>query len=298
LFINFDMSSFHVSISMLRVLDALAKHSSFTRAANELCVTQSGVSHSIRALEEMVGVQLVVRSRDGVTFTEAGRSALGEVRKALAAIDRMRDISHSTHASGPVRIGMVPSVAGTLAPKALKDLRKEQPMVEPEILEGTDQEVRCWVEEGVADLGICGEPGDNTAVPLVRDELLLVTHQNHPLALMESVPMRALSGMPFVMSGSGCEPMLERLLKKASVKIDVRLRVREMSALLAMVRSGMGVSIVPQLSLAANSKVGIISRSLSPTIYRQLYILRRSGASTFAIDSAFQAFQRLSKTPD
>ena len=280
---------------MLRVLDALAKHGSFTRAAEELCGTQSGVSHSLRALEEMVGVQLVVRARDGVTFTAAGRSALGEARKALDAIECIRKISQITQASGPVRIGMVPSVAGTLAPKALKDLRREHPLIEPEILEGTDQEVRHWVEEGVADIGICSDPGDNPALPLLRDELLLVAPANHPLTLVDSVPLQALSGVSFVMSGSGCEPMLERLLRKARVKIDIRLRVREMSALLAMVRSGMGVSIVPQLALSANSRVGTTTRSLAPSLYRQLYILRRKGANAVAIESAVQAFQRLSR---
>ena len=287
------MNNIHINLSMLRVLDALAEEGNFTRAAERVCMTQSGVSHALRGLEEAAGAPLVVRERAGVVFTEAGRRALSEARAALRCVDRIRSLNAAVAVTGVVRIGLVPSAAARLAPPALRGLRRDYPGIEPRLLEGTDQEVTAWVDEGLADLGIAGERGNCASEPLTRDDLLLVMPESHPLAASGPVAVTALDGVPFVMSGSGCEPMLSRLFAEAGVAVDVRLRVRDMGTLLAMVRTGLGVSIVPELALPAGRHEGLAARPLLPAAHRQLYVLRGRNASAAAIEQALAAFKRV-----
>lgn len=285
------MSAVHINLSMLRVLDALAEEPSFTRAAERIGMTQSGISHGLRGLEAAVGAPLVVRKRAGIEFTEAGRIALCEARRALAAVASLERMNGRMPVSGAVRIALVASAASRLAPAALRALRRDHPLIEPELLEGTDDEVQSWVQEGLADLGVTGEPGGCASEPLLRDELLLVTPEGHPLLRDEAVGLEALKGRSFVMSGSGCEPMIRRLMRKSGVTVDLRLRVRDTLALLAMVRTGLGVSLVPELALppAAGETVGV--RRLHPPLFRELHLICRDGGRSAAAEAARRAFR-------
>lgn len=271
---------------MLRVLDAVARQRSLSGAAERVCMTQSGVSHAIRSLEKTVGGALLSRDRTGVHLTELGRQALGEAQTALAAVDRLCELSGTNSPAGLVRIALVPSAASRLAPAFLHTLRKKYPLIEVELLEGTDQEVSAWIKDGVADLCVTGEKGGTSATLLTEDPLVLVAPVDDPLLEFDAVELKMLDQRAFVMSASGCEPMLRRLFKAANIMPDVRLSVKETTSLLAIVGSGIGISVLPRLAIPTDGWKGVNIRAFEPRLSRQLYLLQKSGESTPAADVA------------
>lgn len=286
------MKDAHVNLSMLRVLVAVAEHHSFSRAAECVGMTQSGVSHAMRAVEDAAGSPLVSRNRHCVTLTEAGRRAVEEARLALDAVHRLCEAGRGEAAArGRARVGLVASAAAQLAPAALRELRRGHPGVEPEVLEGADQEVRRWVEGGIVDLGVGAASTRQLRTDLlVEDEFLLVAPEGHPLLCGNSVRLHDLRDATFVMSESGCEPAVRAMLRRAGVTVRIGLRVRDTGALLAMVRAGLGVSILPALALPALPSSAAFTRRLLPASSRRLLLLRRSVLLTPAAEAMRQAF--------
>ncbi|KAF1032858.1 MAG: Hydrogen peroxide-inducible genes activator [Pseudomonas sp.] len=285
------MSLRHLNISMLRAFVALSEEHSFSRAAACIGMSQSGVSHAIREFEEAVGAKLLARTRGTVALTAAGERVLAEARQVLGALERIcAEGQAATGMTGTVRIGTVPSVNLYMAPLVAKIVQRDFPGIECVLLEGTDQEVCRWVQAGVVDLGITAETADDIlSDPWLTDEMLLITPPGHPLAAVEVLQLPALQGMPLIMSASGCERVISEYLADAGVNANVILRVRDMSALITMVSSGVGVSIVPELCVKrAEAQVAV--KRFAPGLARELRLLYRRGGLSPAIDMTRQIF--------
>jgi DNA-binding transcriptional LysR family regulator len=285
------MSARHINISMLRAFIALAEERSFSKAGARVGMTQSGMSHAIRGLEEAVGATLVARSRGGVELTEAGNGVVAEAKSALEAVQRMCLLGSSAASiKGRVKIGLVPSAAARLAPPVIQELRRSYPGIEYEVLEGTDQEICGWLDAGIIDLGVGTESrADIVAEPLVEDELMLVAPVDHPILRATPLKLAALQGEPFVMPGSGCEPVINRFLQRAGVTVNISLRVREMNTLVAMVHAGLGVSIVPSMALPMTGR-SVVTRGFNPHLSRTLFLLHRRLPLNLVSDVTRQAF--------
>jgi DNA-binding transcriptional LysR family regulator len=131
------MTITNVSVAHLRVLTTVVERGSFSAAAEEIGITQSGISQSIKQLE-----------------ADLGTAALADARAALQAIERLRQRCSAAKGlqSGHVRIGSVSSVAARLLPGALAEFRRLYPGISVDLIEGTDSEVCEWVENNIVDL--------------------------------------------------------------------------------------------------------------------------------------------------
>lgn len=293
------MSLRHLNISMLRAFVALSEERSFSRAATCIGMSQSGVSHAIREFEEAVGARLLARTRGTVELTTAGVRVLAEARQVLAALERIcAEGQAATAMTGRVRIGTVPSANQYLAPLMAKIVQRDFPGIECVLLEGTDQEVCGWVQAGVVDLGITAEVADDIcSQPWLTDEMLLITAPGHPLAAVQALQLAALEAVPLIMSASGCERVISGYLAEAGVNANVILRVRDMSALITMVGSGVGVSIVPRLCVR-QADVAVEVRPFTPGLSRELCLLYRAGGLSPAVDMTRQVFATASTLLD
>jgi DNA-binding transcriptional LysR family regulator len=265
------MKNIHISLMMLRVLDALDKEGSHTRAGELLGLTQSGVSHAMRAWEDALGAPLA--ERDGRTFklTPLGEAVLREARQALDHIEVIGRLADRKPLAGHVRLGTVASAAIALVPPALDTLRRLHPNLSVELIEGTDLEVREWFEHGIVDVAIAMEKLGPATRVLRTTEMVAVIPRLHPLAGLRVIKPSALAEYPFVMSASGCEPLILSHARAMGVTLDVALRVRDSRALLAAVRSGLGVTVLPMLTIGA-SPDGLVYRPLHPPLRRDLHI--------------------------
>lgn len=263
----------NVSLRQFRAFVGVIEAGSFTAASKSLGITQSGLSQSISGLEEALGVPLVLRERDGVVPTEIGTQALADAEAALRAVERLhqRSSAYQDLAVGVLRVGSVGSAAAKLLPGALKTLRDQHPALEVALFEGTDEEVADWVSDGIVDVGFTAETRSGLVDTVIAsDEYVAVLPKDHPAKEKERMALRDLGDEAFVMPGASCEPPIRAMFEDVGVSPNVACTVRGTSSLLSMVSVGIGVTIVPELSLPDDrSKFAAVK--FQPPIIRHLF---------------------------
>ncbi len=265
----------NVSLRQLRAFAGVIEAGSFTAASESLGVTQSSISQSISRLEDALGVPLVSRNRDGVVPTEIGTQALADAEAALRAVERLhqRCSAYRDLAVGILRVGSVGSAAARLLPGALKALRDQHPALEVNLFEGTDEEVADWTLEGIVDVGFTAETRSGLANKVVAsDEYVAVLPKDHPAKGKKRMALSDLDEEPFVMPGASCEPSIRAMFAEAGASPKVACTVRGTSSLLSMVGAGIGVTIVPELSLPDDRSEFAIVKFLPPIIRHVLAV--------------------------
>lgn len=250
------------------------------RAAEAMALSQSGISRAVASLERELGVELLHRRPFGdVTVTAAGGRVAELARDLVATAQtieseatRLRAVQHDK-----VRVAAVPSAAVRLLPELVRRFEGVHPGIEIVSLEGSDDEVRSWLDSGVADLGVLAQPIDGLeGVPILEDEFVVLLPAGHPLSTHEHVTPNELVQSPFVLSKAGCARWLTSAFETAVEAIRV-VEVSDPSTSYQIVREGLGVSIVPRLALPSDLD-GVIVRSFDPPQTRQIAIAwRREG---------------------
>ena len=217
-----------------------AELGSLTRAAAELGVTQSAVSHMIGSLEEELGFSLLKRGRTGARPTAEGERVLPAIR----GLD-----------CGTVRIGTFTSVAVHWLPGMIKRFQAAYPNVELKLMNGDYHDVEQWLSDGSCDLGFVALPtrqrGRVTA--LLEDRLLAVVPRDHRLASLPRFPIKEVEHEPFISLLETSDHDARRALEAAGVTPNIRYTTKDDYAIIAMVEQGLGVSIMPELLLSGRS---------------------------------------------
>lgn len=261
----------HVNLTMLRVLDALADERGHTRAADRLGMTQSGVSHAMRAWEELMGAPLTARRGRDVVLTPLGVAVLNEARSALGHIHAIGRMRPESHVQGYARLGSVASAAIAVVPRALEAVRRRYPAVTVEVIEGTDTEVANWLIEGIVDVAVSMAKPSADARRLTAVELVAVMPEYHLLARLRTLAPSQLAPFPFVMSASGCEQAILNHMTAGKEQLDIVLRIRDTRALLAAVRANLGISVLPSMVMPEGTE-GLVARPLDPPLERVLWL--------------------------
>ena len=236
----------------------------FTKAADALGYTQSGMSHMIRNLEEELGFSLLMRGRSGIKLTAAGEQLLPKIRELL---EKKREIDAlaayiAGDTSGAVRVGAFTSVAVNWLPGILKEFQKTHPAVEIKMRNGDYHDVESWLEQGDVDLGFLALPGPPgvKCVPLKEDPLMVILPREHPLAALDSDPNRQAVKEPMISLLESSAQDDHRALHAAGVKPDIKFETKDDYAIIAMVRAGLGISIMPELLLRGHADEVAVDR--------------------------------------
>lgn len=261
-----------MNLTQLRSLIAVAESGSFTAAAEMVGVTQSGMSQALSALEESLGVKLLVRQRHGVELTAFGEQALDHARAAFAHLESIRREAATAKGeeTGSIRIAAFPSVFATVLPPLLRRFHLLHPGIEVVALETDDREVEVWLEAGSVDLGVVLNPApDRSAVLIGQDEWVGVLPAGHRLARRGTLFLSELAAEPFVLATGGCHVHARTLAEATGFSLaDVRMEVRDWASAIVLVREGVGVSIVPESTLPEKRK-GLRVARLDPSLFRQ-----------------------------
>ncbi|CAO1660223.1 LysR, substrate-binding [Halomonas sp. NYA30] len=273
-----------ISIAQLRVLLVVAEEQSYTRAAARLGVSQSGVSHSMKALEKLAGGPLITKAAERWDMTALGELALASARKVVGELEVLSQQVAQFHneVDETLKIGVIPSVlTGWLSPY-LSSLTSRYPDAISLVLEGMEEEIKEWVEGGVVDMGITT---DVTQLNLTywcehfdwqllkKDEIVAVLPENHSLSKQASVTVAELADHPLIMSSGGCEALIQQIFAHSLEEVDtfqVDFWVRDTRTLLQMVAGDVGVSLVPTLALNNKPVGNVVSLPLSPQRDRNL----------------------------
>ena len=280
-------------IHRYRALIKTVECGSFTKAAEALDYAQSSVSKMIADLEGEWGIALLERSRAGVELTSDGIAMLPYVRELVDCYDRVRIKAAELGGvqSGMIRVGTFSSVATHWMPNIIRAFRRDYPNIQYEMLLGDYGEIEQWIAEGRVECGFLRLPTrpEFEAIPLERDELVLVLPREHPLAAKKTVAPRDLDGEPFLLLEHGGKAEVSEYLERHKLHPDIRFTTWDDYAILSMVESGLGIGILPRLILC-RIPYQVEIRSLEDTPFREIAFAVRGGRTASAAVKRFTEY--------
>ncbi len=263
------MKAAHMNLSQLESFVAVADTGSFTEAAYAINLTQSAVSHALAALENELGVTLLERNRKGlVAITNAGEKILPHVRALLTQAEAIAQEAKMAAgmAVGKLRVGNTLCLCPGLLASVLTHFQRQYPDIEVILFEGTMQEVALWVEESIIDVGFVPLPADRSDNTLITtDELVVVVAPGHPLLGQAAVGGDDLNDQNFIMAKSECSFQMMEMTGMDSEQAHraIRYQASDSATILAMVREGLGITLLPRMMLPANLD-GVVAIRLDP----------------------------------
>jgi DNA-binding transcriptional LysR family regulator len=251
---------------------AVAEEKSFTRAAKRMNIVQSGLSMSIRALEEEVGTKLFERSARGVVMTAAGEAMLPEARRAIQAVDSARVAVDATQGllRGSLTIGIAQAADPGRIARLLGRFHDDYPGVVVRVIQEPAAELIDGVGSGAIDLALCGKPlnmkAPITSITLLRAPFVLACGPKHSVAARERVTLKDLAGERFIDMNTGwaSRQLTDRAFGQAGIKRNIVCELDDVLLLMQMVEEGLGVAIMPGVSTRLNA--GLTNVPIHPAL--------------------------------
>jgi LysR family transcriptional regulator, low CO2-responsive transcriptional regulator len=235
----------------LRAFLCLAQHGSFTSAARELSLTQSAVSHSIKALEDDLGCTLFDRVGKKVLLTLAGEHLRPHVDEILNRMERARAEVTRLGEWGQSRLRLCASSTACqyILPSVLREFRKSFPKVQISIEPGDTDQAIDFLRARRVDISICLEPPEDTVFefkPLFSDELVFVVSPEHPWAQTGRVDRESIPKQQYVLYNKGTYTfrMIEQYFAQDETSLSTVIELRNMEAIKELVKLGLGASIL------------------------------------------------------
>ncbi|MFH1603308.1 MAG: LysR substrate-binding domain-containing protein [Pseudomonadota bacterium] len=244
------------SIKQLNYLVALSEQLNFTRAAESCFVTQSTLSAGLKELEDVLGVQLVERSRKTVLMTPIGVEVVIRARSILAAAQDLVEIAAGAGKpmSGLLRIGVIPTIAPFLLPQSLQTLRERYPELRLALREDLTANLLLRLEDGKLDFALIALPYDTANLlvkPLFDDSLRMVGRKNEPGFKEKTIKMTpSLTERLLLLEEGHC--LRDHALYACGASIRHSWEGVEATSLLTlvqMVESGLGIGLVPEMAV-------------------------------------------------
>ncbi|OBI37558.1 LysR family transcriptional regulator [Mycobacterium colombiense] len=268
------------TVSQLRTFIAVVDQGGFTAAGRRLGLTQPAVSRTVAALEKELGLPLFLRRPDGLSLTEAGSIALTHAREAVRHLALMRTevAGLAGDITGTLRLASVPTATATLVAPQLQTFAQRHPAVTIRLLEGSEQEIRDWLDQGAAEAGVVSLPSKGLeSAAIGEQEMVAVVPADSWLASRNTVTYADLAKEPFVRGTGGCADVFMPIARRAGIEFDLAFEAREVAATLEIVRAGLGVSILPSAGLP--DLPGVAVRPLLPHTVRRLGVAVSASAS-------------------
>ena len=246
-----------MDLHQLRVFQAAAKSGGFTRAANELHLSQSTVSQHIKVMEQELGGPLFMRVGKRVQVTEAGGALLQYTERILRDLKNaemaIREINLMRR--GTVRLGVGPTTLIYRLPHVLRDYKRRFPDIDLIVLAGTTEFLLEALRSQHLDLAVVmrtvPQPG-LTTTPLGSEELVLVLNREHPLARQRTLDPSDLTGLRFILyaKNTAMQQLIDDFFESLGITPRIDMEVENNEAIKSLVRVGLGASILPLCAVA------------------------------------------------
>lgn len=263
---------------------------SFTRAAEKLAYSQSGISRMINDLENEWNVTLLERGRSGVRLTSEGTALLSYAENVCSAyntlhtqVDEMKGLQ-----SGLIRIGTFSSVATHWLPGIIKAFQKDYPKIHYELLLGDYTEIESWIMEGRIDCGFLRSPTHNEfdSIMLEKDHFMVIMPEGHPFSNCDRFPITTLQDYPFMLLEKDENMEVRRLLDAWQITPQINFITWDDYAIMSMVESGLGISILPALVLR-RSPYRIVAKEPSIPAHREICLAMKNKTAASAATKRF-----------
>jgi len=271
-----------MNLSQLQSFVALAETGSFTEVAYSLNLTQSAVSHALSALESELGVTLLERNRKGVVaLTPMGQKIIPHARVLLASASAIEEEAKAAHglAMGKLRLGSMESIVSPdLLASMLTRFQAAYPDIEVVLFEGAMHEVGEWIENSVIDVGFVILPACGIEQTLITtDEVCVLIPTGHRLHAKAAVTPEDLREEGFIMEKTQCTLRFMKMagFEPDKVKPYIRYQASDNATILAMVREGLGITLMPRMVLPKKLE-GVVALPFDPPQHLQIGLAVRS----------------------
>lgn len=285
----------HLTLRQLKIFEAVARHLSFSRAADELHLTQPAVSMQVRSLEEAAGLPLTEQVGKKIFLTEAG----GELaRHARVVAQQLREAEEALAAMKGLRGGLLNiaavSTAKYFVPRLLAAFRDNHPEVELRLGVNNREAIVQQLADNEIDLAIMGRPPqeiETVSEPFADNPLVFIAAPDHPLARLKRIEPQRLAKEIFLLRepGSGTRKALERLFADHGLTIKMRMELGSNEAIKQAIVGGLGVSVLSRHTLALDAPMGqlaILDVAGFP-IERQWYVAYPAGKQLSIVARTF-----------
>ena len=286
-----------VNLYRLKIFLAVARRLSYSRAAEDLFISQPAVSRHVASLETELGVQLLGQSGNRAFLTEMGRLVLGYAQRLFDVEEELSTalVEAANLGRGRLRLGASSTPGVYLLPPIVAAFQERYPGIEVSLLVANSQEVETQVLSGELDLGFVGmgfQPGLQV-LPYALDRLLVVAAPSHPLVSEAAIPIERLRLERFLLreQGSGTRKVLEEALERHGFRPG---RVMELAGCEAVKRgamAGMGIAAVSGYSVEMELRQGLLGIITVEglRLERQISIISRKDVRSSAATLAFTA---------
>lgn len=275
----------HLTLRQLQCFSAVARNLSYTKAADELHLTQPAVSMQIRQLEQQAGLALTEQLGKQVHLTEAGEEVFRYARSILQQVDEMDDVLDKLKgfAGGRLRIAAISS-ANYFAPRLLGTFHQRFPDVNVSIETTNQAAVVKLVSENEVDMAIMGQPPGEShleALEFMDNPLVIVAPPGHRLAARKRIALKELEKEVFLIRepGSGTRGAMQRFFRQQKLKLTTGMEMGSLSGIKQGVQAGLGLGLLPrgavQVELGLGNLVELKVKGLP--IQRHWYVVLHKG---------------------
>ncbi|HRQ57595.1 MAG TPA: LysR family transcriptional regulator [Azoarcus taiwanensis] len=298
----------------LQVFHAVAKHGSFTRAAEHLFMTQPAVTFQIKQLEEHFNTRLLERGHGRVSLTPAGEIVMAYAERILDMSDELESrVSELTdELAGTLTIGTSTTIAAYWMPRLLEPFKRKYPRVIPRVVVGNSALTEARVTARELDIGLIEIVTDQPAIErrtVARDELMVICQPGHPLSGEASLEAIDLMGYPFITRdpGNAIRELAEKFFESAGISMDQLIICAEIGSLATvkyLASCGLGYGIASRAAIQRDLREGRLAAiPLEPRLYTPLEVIipkdkfRSRLIATFA-DHVVEALGRMAEEID
>ncbi len=247
------------TLHQLRVFQTVASHGSFTKAAEELFITQPTVSSQMKQLTQIVGMPLFEQIGRQLYLTDVGRELLATSQEIFEQLDRFEMIVADIKGTkqGRLRLAVV-TTAKYFVPRILGYFCQKYPKVDVALEVTNHQNITRRMLENQDDLYILSQPPEDILLCneyLMDNPLVVVANKNHPLAGKRNIPIKSLNNEAFIMreKGSGTRQAVQQLFGRHKVAVKVRLELGSNEAIKQAIAGGLGISVLSENTLYRES---------------------------------------------
>ncbi|HEY9738056.1 MAG TPA: LysR substrate-binding domain-containing protein [Trichocoleus sp.] len=285
----------HATLHQLKVFEATARHGSFTRAAEELYLTQPTVSIQVKQLTKAVGLPLFEQIGKRLYLTQAGQKLLDTCQTIFEGLDQfeMSVADLKGMKQGQLRLAVI-TTAKYFVPRLLGPFCQRYPGIDISLKVTNHQHIQERMANNCDDLYVISSPPEQPDLkihPFLENPLVVLGPQDHPLTKKSNISIQALNGEPFIMRepGSGTRQAVQSLFNKHKVDVRVRLELGSNEAIKQAVAGGLGISVLSLHTIISEGTAGefaILDIEHFP-IERHWYVAHLAGKQLSVVANTF-----------
>jgi DNA-binding transcriptional LysR family regulator len=283
-----------MQLNQLEYLLAVAKYNSFTRAAEEINISQSSLSQQVSNLEKELGINLFVRTTRFVELTPVGESFIEHVSRIMSEVKAAHQCIYEYVSidKGNLAVGIIPIIGHYPIPNLLATFQKEFPGIKLSLIEAQCDEVLRLLQSSKIEAAVVQQYNPDSSLqyfPLCIDKMVVVTSSRHPLASRKSVHIKELQNEKFIITpqNSGHHHDFDKACKLAGFEPNVLMTCSAVKTHISLVSEGLGITVLSSRVATSYVDPGVSILSLTPTIDRKIYLVIQKNTNISPILKAF-----------